>query len=241
MQQTRQVGDEQADHRQHANMVDKQVQTGSRLDRVLKPRRNSQNSMVQSSMLQHSPSMRSMRPILGETTLNMLEVNAAAVSLKHFPVGHLSDLGQIHALALSYTGADWTIMHHSSATAERDQSWKVSTRSKSLFVPLNLHDISNNMQLANTCYSQLMYVMPGNMVTAMCCEQLSKIIKHLQAQLEHQEAVGASLDGQLATALAELHPLQAFEANQQEIIEQVQKWFDITSLQIMRSWQMRCA
>lgn len=50
--------------------------------------------------------------------------------------------------------------------------------------------------------------------------QLSKVIKHLQAQLEHQEAVGTSLEGQLATALAELERLQAFEANQQEIIEQ---------------------
>ena len=78
MQQTRQVSNQQADQRQHEEMADKQVQAGSRLDRVPKPRRNSQNSMVQSSMLQHSPSMRSMRPFLGETTLNMLEVNAAA-------------------------------------------------------------------------------------------------------------------------------------------------------------------
>ncbi|KAL0051795.1 hypothetical protein WJX82_002188 [Trebouxia sp. C0006] len=122
MQQTRQVSNQQADQRQHIDMADKQVQAGSRLDRVLKPRRNSQNSMVQSSTLQHSPSMRSMRPILGETTLNMLE--------------------------------------------------------------------------------------------------LSKIIKHLQAQLDHQEAVGAGLQGQFATALAELHCLQAVEANQREIIEQ---------------------
>lgn len=64
--------------------------------------------------------------------------------------------------------------------------------------------------------------MPDNNVTAVWCEQLSKIIKHLQAQLDHQEAVGAGLQGQLATALAELHRLQAFEANQREIIEQVQ-------------------
>ena len=55
----------------------------------------------------------------------------------------------------------------------------------------------------------------------MCCVQLSKVIKHLQAQLEHQEATGASLEGQLAAALAELERLQAFEANQREIIEQV--------------------
>lgn len=89
--------------------------------------------------------------------------------------------------------------------------------------------------MANTCFTQLMYVMPGNKVTAVCCEQLSKIIKHLQAQLEHQEAVGASLEGQLATALAELHRLQAFEASQQEIIEQVHKLVNITSLQRMRT------
>ncbi|KAL3140610.1 hypothetical protein ABBQ32_005180 [Trebouxia sp. C0010 RCD-2024] len=50
--------------------------------------------------------------------------------------------------------------------------------------------------------------------------ELSKIIKHLQAQLEHREAVGASLEGQLGTALAELQRLQAVEANQQEAIEQ---------------------
>ena len=50
--------------------------------------------------------------------------------------------------------------------------------------------------------------------------QLSKIIKHLQAQLDHQEAVGASLEGQLGTALAELERLQALEASQQEAIEQ---------------------
>ncbi|DBA87734.1 TPA: hypothetical protein ACH3X1_004735 [Trebouxia sp. C0004] len=62
--------------------------------------------------------------------------------------------------------------------------------------------------------------MCDNTVIAVCCEQLSKIIKHLQSQLEHQEAVGASLDGQLATALGELHRLQAFEASQQELIEQ---------------------
>ena len=70
-----------------------------------------------------------------------------------------------------------------------------------------------------------MHVVPGNKVTAVCCEQLSKIIKHLQAQLEHQEAVGAGMEGQLATALAELNRLQAFEANQQEIIEQVLKLY----------------
>ncbi len=67
-----------------------------------------------------------------------------------------------------------------------------------------------------------MYTMPDNNVTAVWCEQLSKIIKHLQAQLDHQEAVGAGLQGQFATALAELHCLQAVEANQREIIEQVQ-------------------
>lgn len=50
--------------------------------------------------------------------------------------------------------------------------------------------------------------------------QLSKIIKHLQAQLEHQEAVRASLEGQLAKALAELGRLQASEANQQETVDQ---------------------
>lgn len=53
-----------------------------------------------------------------------------------------------------------------------------------------------------------------------CCVQLSKIIKHLQAQLDHQEAVGASLEGQLAAAQGELRSLQALEANQQEAIEQ---------------------
>lgn len=52
------------------------------------------------------------------------------------------------------------------------------------------------------------------------CLQLSKIIKHLQAQLDQQEAVGASLEGQLATSQGELERLQAFEANQQDIIEQ---------------------
>ena len=60
--------------------------------------------------------------------------------------------------------------------------------------------------------------------TALCQRcvdvQLSKVIKHLHAQLEHQEAVGASLEGQLATALTELERLQAVEANQQEITEQ---------------------
>ena len=39
------------------------------------------------------------------------------------------------------------------------------------------------------------------------------------------------MEGQLATALAELHCLQVFEANQQEIIEQVHKLIGITSLQ----------
>ncbi len=68
-----------------------------------------------------------------------------------------------------------------------------------------------------------MYVMSDNSLTAVFCEQLSKIIKHLQAQLDHQEAVGANLEGQLATALAELRRLQDFEAKQQEIIEQVLK------------------
>lgn len=82
--------------------------------------------------------------------------------------------------------------------------------------------------------------MPGNKVTAVCCEQLSKIIKHLQAQLDHQEAVGAGLEGQLATALAELHRLQAFEANQQEIIEQVQKWIQVASLQRRCACLMHC-
>ena len=51
--------------------------------------------------------------------------------------------------------------------------------------------------------------------------QLSKVIKHLQAQLDHQEAAGASLEGQLATALRELERLQTFEANQQAVLEQV--------------------
>ena len=78
MQHTRQVSNQQADQRQHVDVADKQVQAGSSFDRVTKPRRNSQSSMVQSSTLQPSPSMRSMRPILGETTLNMLEVSAAA-------------------------------------------------------------------------------------------------------------------------------------------------------------------
>ncbi len=85
MQQTRQVSNQQADQRQHVDVADKQVQAGSSFDRV-KPRRNSQNSMVQSSTLQHSPSMRSMRPILGETTLNMLEVNTATSYVETLPI-----------------------------------------------------------------------------------------------------------------------------------------------------------
>ena len=54
-----------------------------------------------------------------------------------------------------------------------------------------------------------------------CYVQLSKIIKHLQAQLDCQEAVGARLEGQLATTQGELERLQAMEAKQQETIEQV--------------------
>ena len=61
----------------------------------------------------------------------------------------------------------------------------------------------------------------------MCCKQLSKVIKHLQAQLDHQEAVGAGLEGRLATAMAELHRLKVFEANQQEIIEQVLTLYEL--------------
>lgn len=45
-------------------------------------------------------------------------------------------------------------------------------------------------------------------------------MKHLQAQLDHQEAVGASLEGQLAAAQGDLERLRAFEANQLEVIEQ---------------------
>lgn len=70
-QQARQPRHGQSSHRQHVSVADKQVQAGGSLDRAPKHRRNSQTGMLQTS-----PSMRSMRPILGETTLNMLEVRA---------------------------------------------------------------------------------------------------------------------------------------------------------------------
>lgn len=87
MHESRQASHADASHRQRVSMADKQVQAGGSLERVPKLRRNSQ-----SGTLQPSPSMRSMRPILGETTLNMLEVGVASRSLPfgtHAPTGVL--------------------------------------------------------------------------------------------------------------------------------------------------------
>lgn len=76
MHESRHASHIDASHRQCVSTADKQVQAGGSLERVPKLRRNSQ-----SGTLQPSPSMRSMRPILGETTLNMLEVGVALRSL----------------------------------------------------------------------------------------------------------------------------------------------------------------
>ena len=53
--------------------------------------------------------------------------------------------------------------------------------------------------------------------------QLSKIIKHLQAQLDQQEAIGETLEAQLAKSHADLERLYALEAAQEDIIQQVRK------------------
>lgn len=65
---------------QKATVADKQIQTGGDLDRAANPRRNSRTGALQPSL-----STRSMRPILGETTLNMLEVSMQ----KRFSLHHI--------------------------------------------------------------------------------------------------------------------------------------------------------
>lgn len=60
----------QSGQRQQVTVADKQIQTGGNLGRASKPW-----SHTQTGTLEPSLSMRSMRPILGETTLNMLEVS----------------------------------------------------------------------------------------------------------------------------------------------------------------------
>lgn len=60
--------------RQEVTVADKQIQTGGNPERASKRRSNSQTGTLQPSL-----SMRSTRPMLGETTLNMLEVIMLAV------------------------------------------------------------------------------------------------------------------------------------------------------------------
>lgn len=60
-------------HQLRVVMADKQVQTGGNLERVPTLRSNSRTGTLQTSLSMRS--MRSTRPILGETTLNMLEVS----------------------------------------------------------------------------------------------------------------------------------------------------------------------
>ena len=59
--------------------------------------------------------------------------------------------------------------------------------------------------------------------------QLSKVIKHLQAQLDQQEAAGQKLQEQLSEDQAELERLHALEAAQQELMQQVRSMLTVLS------------
>ena len=65
-----QAADIPTSHQQQVTVADKQVQTGGKLERTPTLRSNSRTGTLQTSL-----SMRSTRPVLGETTLNMLEVS----------------------------------------------------------------------------------------------------------------------------------------------------------------------
>ena len=69
--------------------------------------------------------------------------------LKHFLTGLLFDLSH-EVLCDNFdpkTWTDWTIVRPLFATAEHDQFWKVSTRSKLLSVHLDLHNMLKDLQL----------------------------------------------------------------------------------------------